>query len=152
MNFTVSFSARDFSAPIPIGLTPEVTALTWCAQGGPERATLRLSGPLESLLDLTRLLRCPATVCDDRFEPIWWGFVSKITLFFEAMTFSVDIDQLTNHVIVAYTTLSQPGTAAETLTAEQRALNEAVDPAAGGGTAGQAPGRIGASLEDRSPY
>lgn len=116
MNFKVSFSTRDFSAPIPIGLDPEVTSLTWCAQGGPERATLRLSGPLEKLLDLTRLLRCPATVCDERFEPAWWGFVAKITLFFEDVTLSVDIDQLYNHVTVAYTALTQPGTAAETLT------------------------------------
>jgi len=116
MNFTVSFNARDFSAPIPIGLKPEVTALTWCAQGGPEGATLRLSGPLESLLDLTCLLRCPVTVCDEYFEPVWWGFVSKIILFFEEVSFSVDIDQLTNHVTVAYTALTQPGTAAETLT------------------------------------
>ncbi len=116
MNFKVSFSTRDFSAPIPIGLDPEVTSLTWCAQGGPERATLRLLGPLEKLLDLTRLLRCPATVCDERFEPVWWGFVAKITLFFEDVTLSVDIDQLYNHVTVAYTTLTQPGTAAETLT------------------------------------
>jgi len=116
MNFTVSFSARDFSAPIAIGLDPEVTELTWAAQGGPERATLRLSGPLESLLDLTHLLRCPVTVCDDRFEPVWWGYVSKITLFFEEVRFSVDIDQLTNHVTVAYTALTQPGTAIETLT------------------------------------
>lgn len=118
MNFKVSFSARDFSTPIAIGLNPEVTSLTWCAQGGPERAILRLCGSLEKLLDLTRLLRCPVTVSDENFEPVWWGFVAKITLFFEDVTFSVDIDQLYNHVTVAYTALAQPGTASETLTTE----------------------------------
>ena len=64
-----------------------------------------------------------------------------------------DADSTSNQLWVDWAKLAPVVTAAagETLTAEQRALNVAAVQVEGGGSAGQAPGQIGANLEDRPP-
>ena len=106
MKYTVEFLERDFSFPIVTNLKTEVLKLAWSAFGGPDQASIRLYGPAENLLDMTRLLRSPVTVYDPDSKPVWWGFVSEVIVYLEEVQFQVSIEDLFNKVKVIYSFLS----------------------------------------------
>ena len=124
MALSVHFRSRDFSSPILPNLHADPVRLSWSAFGGPDQATVRLTGQAETLLSMTRLLRCPVTVNDPAGEAVWWGFVDRVTVYIDQVEIRVSMETLFNRVGVKYSFVSPDGRLAElshTLTADNAA-------------------------------
>ncbi|MFN2303485.1 MAG: hypothetical protein ACK2TV_07105, partial [Anaerolineales bacterium] len=113
MKYSVEFLARDFSFPIVTNLKTEVVKLVWSAFGGPDQASIRLSGYPDHLMDMTKLLRSPVTIYDSNSHPLWYGFVSEVLVYLDDVQFSVKIEDLFNKVKVIYSFLSPDNKLAE---------------------------------------
>jgi len=106
MTYTVKIEERDFSIPIIGNYKPDPVYLSWSAYGGPHIAHLKISGSLRSLFETTRLLRSPVEIYADDTAPVWWGFVSEITIYFGQLKIFVSLDRLINRVKVQYSFIS----------------------------------------------
>lgn len=102
----VSILNRDFTTPPIKPLVLNVDRLTWSAFGGPDQANLSAYAPIEKLFEYVSMLRCPVTVSDAYALPVWWGFISKITVLFEHSIFTIDLEELFNRVNLKYSFLS----------------------------------------------
>ena len=100
---------RDFSTqPIrPINL--RIDKLTWSIYGGPDEAYLSAGSSPERLLEYASLLRCPITISEEFSIPAWWGYINKISFYFEKINFIVDLEVLFNRVNVKYSFISPDG-------------------------------------------
>jgi len=106
MTYSVNFSSRDFSTPGLINGRIRPLSLSWSAFGGPDQAVLRMDGAAPDLLQAAGLLRSPVLISDQAATPVWWGFVSRIEVFFEGAKFEISIDDLFNKVKVTYSFIS----------------------------------------------
>jgi hypothetical protein len=106
MTYTVKIEDREFASPIFSNYRTEPIYFSWSAFGGPKILHLRLTGSPRSLLTSLRLLRSPVTVYADNTNPVWWGYVREITLYFGQLKLLVTLDQLFNRVKVQYSFLS----------------------------------------------
>lgn len=113
MPLQVSFTSRDFSAPLHPGLRIKPLFLSWSAFGGPDRARLGVEGTGDQLFDLAGMLRCPVTVSDSKGIPVWWGFVDEISIFLTGSHFKISLAELFNKVQVRYSFLSPDGKLAD---------------------------------------
>lgn len=104
------FHTRDFSG---LATQPRarwsVSSLTWSDQGGCYEARIDATGSPSALFQLTSLLRCPVTVYDDLGAPVWWGYVSEVSIGGEVYTYGAQMDSMANSVKVAYSYVA-PGT------------------------------------------
>lgn len=104
---------RDFSTkPIhPANL--RIDKLTWSAFGGCDEAFLSAGAPINRLLEFTGMLRCPIIISDEFSIPSWWGYVNKISIYFEKSQFSISLEDLYNRVNVKYSFISPDGKLAD---------------------------------------
>ena len=92
------------------GIVFDVQTMDWEMLGGPAKArvTARLSArPAQDgaarLGQLAPLLRCPATLSDERGAPCWWGYVHGVEIHLSAVFgLAVSLDGLYNRVAVRY--------------------------------------------------
>ena len=113
MTLHATIQNRDFSTqPIrPVNFRTD--KLTWTAFGGPDEAFLSAGAPIERLLEFTGLLRCPITISDEFSIPSWWGYINKISIYFEKSQFVISLEDLFNRVNVRYSFLSPDGKLAD---------------------------------------
>lgn len=106
MSFSINFQTRDFAAPIitPAKFTPR--KMSWSVYGGPDAALLAATGPADTLIELTKLLRAPVTITDQKGQPAWWGLVSEVIIYLEDTQIKVTLDTLFNSVKVSYSFVS----------------------------------------------
>jgi len=111
--FSISFTRRDFSGPILPSVRLQAERLAWSCFGGPDQADLSASGTMQNLLELTSLLRCGVQVMDRYGEPVWWGYLDRVTVFLEHVQVSVSLEDLFNQVRVQYSYISPDNKLAE---------------------------------------
>lgn len=102
---TASFTRRNLSGVLtpPPGLLFEVQRYSNHAMGGPETASIRVTGGKDALWSLTNWARCGVLLNNDAGERVWWGYISKITIVDGSVNVVVDVEQMTNACAVAYT-------------------------------------------------
>jgi len=102
---SVYFYTRGFFPlpPDPLQDLVRVEQYSWSVFGGPD--TMSLSAPVTvDKWSALNLLRCPVEVYNEDGVPVWWGYVSKISVPEGQVKISVDIEQMYNNVAVIYTT------------------------------------------------
>lgn len=113
MTLNVTIDNRDFSSPPLRPASFMVDRLTWSAFGGPDQGVLLATAPVDKLFEFTSLLRCPVMVNDQEAQPVWWGYVSKITILFTKVQFTISLEDLYNRVNVKYAFVSPDNRAAD---------------------------------------
>jgi hypothetical protein len=78
----------------------------WDAIGGPRSAVIRAEGGADALGALLQWIGYRVEITGDYGAPVWWGMVSKVTVQIDGITWTADIEEMTNRVAVAYTTLA----------------------------------------------
>jgi len=106
MSFSVNFQTRDFAAPIPTQAKISPLKMSWSIYGGPDAAILAATAPVNTLIELTKLLRAPLTITDQTGRPAWWGLVSEVIIYLEDTQIAVSLDTLFNSVKVSYSFVS----------------------------------------------
>ena len=95
---------RDFTdLIIQPELDFEVGSYTFGVFGGPLRSTITASGGRDQLFALINHLRAPVELFNDLGECVWWGYLASLSINWEGVTFSIDVDSMSNDVAVAYT-------------------------------------------------
>jgi hypothetical protein len=103
MKYSVNISSRNFTGHQLSSPKLDVLEMTWSTMGYCDKSKLRMYGSISSLLNFTKLIRCPITISNSKSEFVWWGFISKISIVYQNIKFTVDINDLYNSVIVSYT-------------------------------------------------
>lgn len=113
MTLHATIQNRDFSTQPIRPINFRIDKLTWSAFGGPDEAFLSAGAPVDRLLEFTGLLRCPITISDEFSIPSWWGFINKISIYFEKSQFVISLEDLFNRVNVRYSFISPDGKLAD---------------------------------------
>ncbi len=85
------------------------------AWGGPQGATIQVSGDELDLWQLIERVRCPIKIYSDYGDCTWWGYIAEIQLSLGLWNVGVSIDTMYNYIAVAYE--NQDGGGLPTLTA-----------------------------------
>ncbi|HPH96993.1 MAG TPA: hypothetical protein PKW33_20100 [Anaerolineaceae bacterium] len=91
----------------PIAAPPvevRVEKLRWSALGGPARAWLRAWGRPADLQDLLGWLRCGVTISDSALSPLWWGYLSAVTVKEGRLSLGASLETSASRVAVLYHT------------------------------------------------
>jgi hypothetical protein len=115
MTLHATIHNRDFSAQPIRPINFRIDKLTWSIYGGPDEAFLSAGSTTERLLEYSSLLRCPITISEEFSIPAWWGYINKISFYFEKINFIIDLEDLYNRVNVKYSFLSPDGKLSEYL-------------------------------------
>lgn len=98
-----TFSNRSFT-PANTGFARfMVERMSWEDEGGPKRAWIRASGPLEGLAHLAGFLRYGVEISEDESgAPAWWGYVNAVEVHAGGVVYRVSLDGLWNRVAVRW--------------------------------------------------
>lgn len=86
-----------------------VNSMRWAQKGGPDEASVSVSGNLNDLWEYLNLLRCPITIYDERGAAMWWGYISECQVRSGSLEVRASLAQMANRVAVAYSFVT-PGT------------------------------------------
>ena len=92
----------DGAARWPGGLMAEVESYRASMFGGPEAATLNVTGPEPGLRWLLSQLRRPVLMSGRQAGPVWWGFVQRVELRLGAILVTVSLDGYRTAIAVQY--------------------------------------------------
>ena len=92
----------DGAARWPGGLWAEVESYRASMFGGPDAATLNVSGPEPGLRWLLSQLRRPVLMRGRQAGPVWWGFVQRVELRLGAILVTVSLDGYRTAIAVQY--------------------------------------------------
>ena len=109
MSYSVMLYERDYSklqAVSPL-LTLEAKSYSFAAIGGPESASIEVSGPEVELLRAADWIMCPVAIYQDG-EIVWWGFVHNVALNLGGVSVGLSMEKFANRITVAYE-LASPG-------------------------------------------
>jgi hypothetical protein len=106
MILTPTYSNRDFTARSqPNGIEQAVTAMSWAALGGCDRATIKAVIPGKGkglpLWALVNMLRCPVLI-QDKTRAVWWGYIHDVTIRTGGRELTASLSEMYNSVRVAY--------------------------------------------------
>ncbi len=100
---TVELRDRAFSPfPLPAPLTVKVRRWSAAMPGGPDRATITLSGPPGALWEVTRWLRYEVRIRADDGTLVWWGYVHGVTVPWNGAQVGLSLEGMHNRVKVLY--------------------------------------------------
>lgn len=105
MSYSVSLFTRAMPDPQPLKLPPlslEAERMSWAAIGGPDLATVSVTGGELALWSLANTLRCPVEIRDATGDQVWWGYVADVGITAGDLEFGVSLDTMANTVAVAY--------------------------------------------------
>ena len=104
---TISFEDRSFT-PVMTGmaLTFAVQKYSQRAVGGPYQAEVRVTGRWDDLATLLDWCRYGAKIYNDNGTLVWWGCVEKIEARNAGITMTANLEQMSNRIAVAYTTVA----------------------------------------------
>ena len=100
---TVELFDRSFAAaPMPQHLV--ITPRRWSAAmpGGPDKATIEMTGPDTSLWEATRWLRYGMQIRNELGALVWWGYVHAVTVPVGGVNVGLSLDGMHNRVKVLY--------------------------------------------------
>jgi hypothetical protein len=97
---------RDFTTPPLKPADFTVSELTWSAYGGCDQGSFYTYTTADRLVEFSSLLRCPVVISDPYSDPVWWGYIDKITVLFERSQFTISLEDLYNKVKVKYSFIS----------------------------------------------
>ncbi len=86
------------------------------ALGGPDAATVAVSGDKNALSDVLTWLACKITIYNDGGLPVWWGLVQVASVMLDGVEYTLDASEIVNRMAVLYT--DESGAAAQTLWVE----------------------------------
>lgn len=98
------FYKRDFSGKLnlPKTLGLQVERYSWHMEGGPEKATIKARATADKW-ELNKLLRCPVEIYGkNESDPVWWGYVVKVTIPQGEQRFGRGLENMFNHVRVRF--------------------------------------------------
>ncbi|NLN69326.1 MAG: hypothetical protein GX142_00855 [Chloroflexi bacterium] len=104
--FNLTFFSRNFSAQPPLPGVHQVKKLSWSIEGGPDEALIITHTSPQHLFNLLSILRFPIIISDCFSNPVWWGYISTIEVFFQQVKFTLSLENLFNKVKVVYSMLS----------------------------------------------
>lgn len=89
----------------------EVTPIwyDWDDRGGPNQATLRVTGPMEALWTTLSWLSYQTHIYNRNNVAVWWGSVSEVMVSSGNVQIGLSLDDMYNSVIVAYTERAADG-------------------------------------------
>jgi hypothetical protein len=98
-----SFSDR-LGRPVGVGYARfAVEEMSWAAQGGAERATIRAEGSLAGLSNLVSFLRYGVRVSDTaNGAACWWGYVETVEIHATGAIYQVSLEGMYNRTAVRY--------------------------------------------------
>lgn len=124
MSVRVKLYQRDFSER---GFTPEgtfkVDSYSWKAIGGPDKASISVTGDVHQLWLLLDLLRCPVELYNEYELPTWWGYAASVTVRVGGVEIGVSVDSMANSVTVVYAALAGGQQTAGTRATTSAAIN-----------------------------
>lgn len=94
---------------VPAGLKVEVERYSKSVLGGCHEAEIMVSGDSPNLLEMLNYIRNGVELFDENGNVVWWGFVKRIELSWGKIHASVDLDEMSNKVAVAYNLISAGG-------------------------------------------
>lgn len=102
----VKFAKRDFSEihdlpPVKFRVGPYAHH----AVGGPLQAEIEATGDIEDLFTLLNWVRYPVEIYNDAGVVVWWGYIGTVTLAVGNRVYTASIEEMTNRVAVAFTTV-----------------------------------------------
>lgn len=99
------------AAGSPVLTTLEMAAKRWSdsERGGPDAASIEVSGGLERLAEVRGWLGFGVEIVGDGGAPLWWGFVNEVEIRDGASALSLSLQDLANRVAVAYTVVGATG-------------------------------------------
>jgi len=100
---TIELFDRAFSAyPLPSQVV--ITPRRWSAAmpGGPDKATIDMTGPDSSLWEATRWLRFGVHIRNDLGALVWWGYVHSVTIPVGGVNIGLSLEGMHNRVKVLY--------------------------------------------------
>jgi hypothetical protein len=106
MTLSVTILNRDFTTPPIKPYDFKVDKLTWNAAGGCDQGFFSTLASSDRLLEFSSLLRCPVSVADETWEPCWHGYIDQVTITFDNVKFTMELNQLFNRVQVRFSFIS----------------------------------------------
>lgn len=108
----IAFYDRDFEQVLNHpDVQINVQNVSWAAMGGPKKCVFEVTG--RDVWEMIERLRFGIEVFDDRQEQIWWGYVSKVDIFFGRLILSVDLETFANKIRVIYSAVNVAGSIGE---------------------------------------
>lgn len=110
--FTISVHNRN-GAIVHVPANLEVRPDSWSSSaiGGPDRATINVSGSAEALWALLQWLKYDIEIYNNAADSVWHGFINAVTVYQGAFSAGLSLNEMTNRVRVAYTYNLPDGTA-----------------------------------------
>lgn len=124
------FYQRDFTPIPPERNLPRVDTFSRSAMGGPKQAQLSIAARNQNvLIKYLSRLRYPVVLLDERSQPVWWGYISEVSVKLGNVQLGVSIDNMFNSVTVIYQQLVVGGGTGttETVTAAAEDLDSIAD-------------------------
>jgi len=106
------FYQRDFSNKLSLSVNVSVERYSHHMLGGPLKAILIAPAGADRW-EFLKLLRCPVEIYgENKAQPLWWGFVNRVTVPQGAQRFGRGLDGMYNSVQVRYATdgITETGT------------------------------------------
>jgi len=101
--YGVTFETRDFQpAAAPRGEFVPLRC-SWSGRGGPDRATIAVTGDARSHAGLSGWLGRAVVIHDPQGSPYWWGYLHGISLRDGAFAWRLNLDALANRLAVLHT-------------------------------------------------
>ena len=72
------------------------------ALGGPDAATVAISGDKNALSDVLTWLNCRVVIHNDAGLPVWWGLVQAAAVTLDGVEYALDASQIVNRMAVIY--------------------------------------------------
>lgn len=93
---------RADGARIHTNLTLTPTRYSAAALGGPDAATVSVSGDKNALSDVLTWLACKITIYNDGGLPVWWGLVQVASVTLDGVEYTLDASEIVNRMAVLY--------------------------------------------------
>lgn len=109
--FTVGLDDENGLAkmpPYPLVLSP--VWYDWTDRGGPNQASVRVTGPIHALWTSLNWLAYRLTIYNRNNEPVWWGIVEEAMVSTGTLQVGLSLRDMANSVTVAYSTRAADGT------------------------------------------
>lgn len=124
MTVSVRFENRDFEPyPHEHWESLEVVKYSKAAIGGSKKAVINAFGSREDIWEFVEMLRCPVYIMDtQRAMDAWVGYINRVTIYDEGVSWSVSLDQMANKIAIAYSYNFQRFTTAWASNTESQSL------------------------------
>ncbi len=102
-DFYFEFQDRTFAdVPVDPALKFQIDRAEFAALGGPDLATVNVTGPARAIWDLVEWLRYAVTIRTVRSDRFWWGFINSVEVNANGRSLRMSLDNMFNRVKISY--------------------------------------------------